>query len=68
MCTQMLMHANAHEGCMDTVRESALKVSSGEKSLAAIGELNLPQWQAGLSLYQLSYIPAHICGIANTFQ
>ena len=53
---------------MDTVRESALKVSSGEKSLAAIGELNLPQWQAGLSLYQLSYIPAHICGIANTFQ
>ena len=30
-CAQMLMHAIAHEGCADTVRESALKVDSGRK-------------------------------------
>ena len=28
MCTQMLMHAIAHRGCTDTVREFALKVDS----------------------------------------
>ena len=34
----MLMHTTAHEGCTDTVRESALKVLTlGEKSLAALG-------------------------------
>ena len=32
-CTQMLMHAVAHGGCTDTVRESALKADSGRKSL-----------------------------------
>ena len=36
-CTQMLMHAIAHGGCTDTVRESALKVDTGKKSLAARG-------------------------------
>ena len=30
-CTQMLMHAIAHGGCTDTVRESALKFGSGRK-------------------------------------
>ena len=34
---QMLMPAIAHEGCTDTVKESALKVDSGRKSLAAPG-------------------------------
>ena len=29
------MHAIAHGGCTDTVRESALKLTLGEKSLAA---------------------------------
>ena len=31
MCTQMLMHATAHGGCMNTVRESALKVDLERK-------------------------------------
>ena len=31
MWAQMLMHVTAHGGCMDTVRESALKVDSGRK-------------------------------------
>ena len=30
-CTQMLMHAIEHRGCVDTVRESALEVDSGRK-------------------------------------
>ena len=30
-CTQTLMHAIAHGGCTDTVRESALKFGSGRK-------------------------------------
>ena len=29
MCAQMLKHAIAHRGCMDTIRESALEVDSG---------------------------------------
>ena len=32
MCTQMLMRAITHGGCMDTVRKSALEVDSGEKN------------------------------------
>ena len=57
-CAQMLMHAIAHEGCTDTVK----RVCTGslilrEKSLAAPGEANRPQRHAGLTLYQLSYIP-----------
>ena len=32
MCTQLLMHAIAHGGCMATIRESALKVDSREKN------------------------------------
>ena len=31
------MHATAHGGCTDTVRQSALKLTLGEKSLAAPG-------------------------------
>ena len=32
MCSQMLMHAIAHGGWMDTVRESALEVDAGRKN------------------------------------
>ena len=32
-CAQMLMHAIAHGGCTDTVKESALKVDSGRKNI-----------------------------------
>ena len=52
------MHAIAHEGCADTVRESALNVDSGRKIPCRTGESNLRQWRAGPTLYQLSYIPA----------
>ena len=52
------MHAIAHEGCTDTVRESALKVDSGRKIPRRTEESNLPQRRAGWTLYQLSYIPA----------
>ena len=57
-CTQMLKHAIAHEGCTDTVRESALKVDSGRKIPCRTGESNLPQRRADPTLYQLSCIPA----------
>ena len=56
-CSQMLMYAIAHEGCTDTVRESALKVDSGRKIPCHTGESNLRQRRAGRMLYQLSYIP-----------
>ena len=57
-CAQMLMHAIAHGGCRDTVRESALKVDSGRKIPCRTGESNLRQLRASPMLYQLSYIPA----------
>ena len=59
-CTQMLMHMIAREGCVDTVRESALKVDSGRKISCVTRESNLPQWCVGPMLDQLSYIPAPI--------
>ena len=37
------MHANVHEGCMDTVREPALKVDLGRKIPYHNREANLPQ-------------------------
>ena len=54
----MLMHAIAHEGYTDTVRESALEADSGRKIPCRTVESNLPQWRAGLMLYQERYIPA----------
>ena len=42
-CTHMSMHAIAHGGCTDTVRESALKVDFGRKIHCRSGESNLPQ-------------------------
>ena len=47
------------QGCMDTVRESALKVDSGRKIPCRIGESNLRQRRAGPMLYQLSYKHLH---------
>ena len=37
MCAQMSMHAIAHAGCMDTVRESALEVYCGRKIICYTG-------------------------------
>ena len=45
-------------GCVDTVRESAVKVDSGRKIPCRTGESNLRQHRAGPMLYQLSYIPS----------
>ena len=56
-CAQMFMHRIAHEGCSDTVRESALKVDSGRKIPCRTEQSNLPQRRAGPALYQLSYTP-----------
>ena len=54
------MHAIAHEGCTDTLREPALEADSGRKIPYHTGESNLPQRRAGSTVYQLSYIPAVI--------
>ena len=59
----MLMHANAHRGCTDTVRESALEQNdSGRKIPCPVRELNPRQYCAWLfswTLSQLSY-PARL--------
>ena len=51
-----LMLAIAHEGCTDTIRESALKVDSWRKIPCRTGESNLRRRRAGPMVYQLSYI------------
>ena len=51
------MHAIAHGGHTDTVRECALKVDSRRKIPCRTGESNLHRRRAGPILYQLSYIP-----------
>ena len=48
------------QGCMDTVRESALKVDSERKNSCRIGESNQRRRRAGPMLYQLSYIPIQL--------
>ena len=48
---------NAHRGFTHSFGESALKVDSGRKIPCRIVELSQPQQGAGLTLYQLSYIP-----------
>ena len=53
-----MMHAIAHRGCMDTVRESALKIDSGRKIPYCSWDLNPSQYCAWLfswTFYQLSY-------------
>ena len=55
-CVQMLMHAIAHGGCTDTVRESALKVHS-KKIPSRTGDSNPSQyfaWRFGRMLYPLT--------------
>ena len=54
----MLTHVIAHEGCTDTVKESALKADSGWKIPFSTRELNPTQRYASPMLYQLSYSPA----------
>ena len=54
------MHTDVNEydstrGCENTIKESALKVYSDRKISCGISELNLHQWRAGPTLYQLSY-------------
>ena len=65
VCAHILVHAIAHEGCVDAERESALKVY-WEKNPCHTGESNLPQWRTGPMLYQLSYIPAPCWGTIQT--
>ena len=40
------MHAIAHGGCIDTVRQSALEADPGRKIPGRIGDLNLRQYCA----------------------
>ena len=57
-CVQMLMHAIAHGGCTDTVRQSALEVDSGRTIPCLTGDSNPHQycvWLFSRTLYQLSY-------------
>ena len=62
MRAQMLMHAIAYWGCMDTEREPSLKVDSMKKIPCHTGESNLHQRLDSPKLYQLSYIPSQIPG------
>ena len=45
---QMLMHATSHEGCTDTVRQSALEVDSGRKIPCLTWDTNVRQYCAWL--------------------
>ena len=57
-CAQMLMHATAHGGCMNIVRESVLKANLEWKIPYHIGRLNPWQyctWLFSPMLYQLNY-------------
>ena len=57
-CTRVQMHAMAHWGCTDTVRESALKVDSGRTVPCRTVDSNPRQYYAWLfsrTLYQLSH-------------
>ena len=54
----MLMHAIAHGGCTNTLRESALKADFGRKIPHHIRDWNPHQycaWLLSLTLLQLSY-------------
>ena len=56
-CARMSMHAIAHGGCTDTVRESAPKVDSGRIIPCRTRDSNPRQycaWLFGRTLYQLS--------------
>ena len=66
-CAPMFMHVIVHRGARTHLRESALKVDSGRKIPCRTGELNLPQWCAGLTLCQLNYIPILFRGSHKLF-
>ena len=57
-CPQMLMHAIAHGVCTNTVRESVLESTVGEKSLATRGNQTCISTMPDPLLNQLSCIPA----------
>ena len=56
----MLMHAIAHGGCEDTVRESALEADWEKIPCRTAGDSNPRQYCASRTLYQLSYLPPPI--------
>ena len=61
-CRIFHVHADVNacdraQGCMDTVRESALKVDGEKNALPVTGESNMCRQHAGQMLYQLNYIP-----------
>ena len=69
-CAQTLMHAIAHGGCTDTVRESALEVDCVRKIFCCTGDLNLHQycaWLLSLAFYQVSYPALHVRNIRACF-
>ena len=58
MCAQMLMHAGAHGGGTDTVRESALQVDSRSKLPCRAGDTNPRQYRLLLLAFQSNTLPA----------
>ena len=54
-CAQMLVHAIAHGGCTDTVRESAPEVDSRRKIPCHTGDRARDSIAPGFSLLPLSY-------------
>ena len=65
---KMMMHAIAYWSCVNTIRESALKVNSGRKCMPllhwGIKPASVLRLVFGLKLYQLSY-PAPSCWCRN---
>ena len=59
-CAQMLVHAIAHGGCPDTIKESALKFTQGEKSLAAPGTLTQVSIRLLCLAFQLDILPTKL--------
>ena len=77
----MLMHVTAHGmgggggggggGCTDTVKESALKIDSGTKILAAPGtrtRVSIAPWLSSQTLYQLSYFHLYEKFLTNYYR
>ena len=55
----MLMHAIAHAGCADTIRECALKVDFGKKIPAATGNRTCVSSMTVRYSNPLSYMASH---------
>ena len=58
---------NCTQGCMDTVRESAMKVDSGRKIPCRTRESNLCWQRASPMLHPLNYIPTQYTVLAVQF-